>query len=266
MMNDMQQGRGARGKGQAKDKGAPASSSSLAPCPLPLAPAFLTSLLLLLLLVPAGCNVVSAGAIVGEKIFGPAAIDPVYTLGPEPVLVLVENYRNPVGALSDSEEVTRFIVEHLRDNLKVDKDDPPKITLIDPDRLIEFQNARPSEYGKMKIPQIGKALGAKQVLYVDLMVSGVDLTPGSELLRGRFNAVVKVVDVATGQTRWPNDIIDGYPVSWESKPQRPGDEVYPAAVRERALRVGANRVARLFYKWKPDEAPDDDELRAVPSI
>jgi hypothetical protein len=220
----------------------------------------------LLLLAPAGCNVVGAGAIIGEKVFGPAAIDPVYTLGPDPVLVLVENYRNPVGALSDSEEVTQFVVEHLRENLKVDKDKPARINIVDPGKLLEYQNAHPSEYAKMKIPEVGRALGAKQVLYVDLVVSGVDITPGSELLRGRFNAVVKVVDVATGQSRWPNDIIDGFPVSWESKPQRPTDNVYPAAVRERALRVGANHVARLFYKWKPDEAPDDDELRAVPSI
>lgn len=219
-----------------------------------------------LLILPAGCNVVGAGAVVAARVFGPAAIDPVYTLGPEPVLVLVENYRNPVGALSDSEEVTQFIVEQLRENLKVDKDKPARINVIDPEKLIELQNARPSEYGKMKIPQVGKALGAKQVLYVDLQVSGVDITPGSELLRGRFNAVVKVVDVATGQSRWPNDIIDGYPVGWESKPQRPGDRVYPAAVRERALRVGANRVARLFFKWKPSDFADEDELQAVPSL
>jgi hypothetical protein len=219
-----------------------------------------------LLLLPAGCNVIGAGAVVGEKIFGPAAVDPAYTLGPEPVLVLVENYRNPVGAMSDSEEVTYFIVKQLRENLKPDKEkDPPKINVIDPDKLLEFQNAHPSEYAKMKIPQVGKALGAKQVLYVDLQVSGVDVTPGSELLRGRFSAVVKVVDVATGQSRWPNDIADGYAVGWESKPQRPGDRVYPAAVRERALRVGANRVARLFYKWKPEEA-DDDTLQAVPEL
>jgi hypothetical protein len=224
------------------------------------------ALLSALLLAPAGCNIVGAGAVIGQKVFGPAAIDPVYTLGPDPVLVLVENYRNPVGALSDSEEVTQFIVEQLRENLKVDKDKPAKINVIDPGKLLEYRNAHPNEYAKMKIPEVGRALGAKQVLYVDLVVSGVDITPGSELLRGRFNAVVKVVDVATGQSRWPNDIIDGFPVTWESKPQRPTDAVYPAAVRERALRVGANHVARLFYKWKPDDAPDDDELQAVPSI
>lgn len=220
----------------------------------------------LICLAPAGCNLVGAGAVVADKVFGPAPVDPVYTLGTDPVLVLVENYRNPVGALSDSEEVTQFIVKQLRDNLKPDKENqPPKVNVIDPDKLLEFQNAHPSEYAKMKIPQVGKALGAKQVLYVDLQVSGVDLTPGSELLRGRFTAVVKVVDVATGQSRWPNDITDGYAVGWESKPQRPTDKVYPAAVRERALRVGATRVARLFYKWKPEDA-DDDSLQAVPEL
>jgi hypothetical protein len=224
------------------------------------------ALLALLALAPAGCNMVGAGAVIADKVFGPSAIDPVYVLGPEPVLVLVENYRNPVGSLSDSEQVTHFIVDHLRENLKAEKDKPAKINVIDPDKLIELQNARPSEYAKMKIPQVGKALGAKQVLYVDLQVSGVNVTPGSELLRGRFNAVVKVVDVATGQTRWPNDIADGFPVGWESKPQRPGDRVFPAAVRERALRVGASRVARLFYKWKPDDFADEDTLQAVPSL
>jgi hypothetical protein len=224
------------------------------------------NLLLATLLSLAGCNIIGAGAVVTEKVFGPSAIDPVYPLGTEPVLVLVENYRNPVGAMSDSEEVTQFIVQALRDNLKAAKDKPAKVNVIDPEKLLEFQNATHSTFAKLKIPEVGKALGAKQVIYVDLMVSGVDFTPGSELLRGRFSANVKVVDVATGQTRWPNELPDGLPVFWESKPQRPTDHVYPAAVRERALRVGSDHIARLFYKWKPDDAPDDDELRAVPSI
>ncbi|HZZ43871.1 MAG TPA: hypothetical protein VFE58_13120 [Tepidisphaeraceae bacterium] len=225
------------------------------------------SLLSLFCLFLAGCNIVGAGAVVGEKIFGPAAVDAEYKLGTEPVLILVENYRNPLGALSDSEEVSQFVVDALHENLKeTDKDKPAKINIIDPEKLLEYQNAHPIEYAKMKIPDIGRALGAKQVLYVDLMVSGVDATPGSELLRAKFAANVKVVDVATGQTRWPNDMAHGTPVAWESKPQRPTDEVYPAAVRERALRVGSDHIARLFYKWKPDDAPDDDELQAVPSI
>ena len=219
-----------------------------------------------LLLLPCGCNIIGAGAVVGNKILGPSSIDPAYPLGTEPVLVLVENFRNPVGAMSDSEEVTQFILEAFHENLKADKDKPAKINLIDHEKLLEFRNAPHSNYARLKIPEIGKALGAKQVLYVDLQVSGVDFTPGSELLRGKFSATVKVVDVATGQTRWPSDIPNGYPVSWESKPQRPTDEVYPAAVRERALRVGADHIARLFYKWKPADAPDDDELQAVPTL
>jgi hypothetical protein len=213
-----------------------------------------------------GCNVVGAGGVLAHKVLGPGAIDPLYVLGPEPTLVIVENYRNPVGAMADAEQVTTQVIKEIRENSAVKDGKPPKVTLIDQDKLIELQNTRPAEYGKMKIPQIGKALGAKQVLYVDLITSGVDVTPGSELLRGRFAARVKVVDVATGQTRFPSDIPDGLPVSWESKPQRMTDEVYPAAVRERALQVGSNYIARLFYKWKPADAPDDDAMRAVPEL
>ncbi len=221
---------------------------------------------LLLLAGLAGCTAVGAGAVVASKVLGPGAVDPVYTIGPEPTLVLVENYRNPVGAMSDSEQVTRFVTMAMNENLKADKDKPPQITIIDPEKLIELQNGRPAEYSKMKIHEVGRALGAKHVLYVDLIASGVDMTPGSELLRGVFNANVKVIDTATGQTLFPTDVPEGLAVSWQTKPQRPSDRVYPAAVRERALRVGSDHIARLFYKWKPDDAPDDDQMQAVPEL
>jgi hypothetical protein len=223
-------------------------------------------LLLATCLALPGCNLVGAGGVLAHKVLGPSAVDPVYTLGPEPVVVVVENFRNPVGAMADAEEVTAMVIKDLRENLKADKDDPPKVNVIDQEKLIELQNGRPSEYGRMKIPQIGKAVGAKQVLYVDLITSGVEITPGSDLLRGRFFARVKVIDVATGQTKFPTDVPDGVPVSWGTKPQRITDRVYPAAVRVRALRVGSNYVSRLFYKWKPEDQPDDDAMQAVPEL
>lgn len=222
---------------------------------------------LLLPLLLSGCNWIGGGAVIAHKVLGPGAVDPVYVLGPDPVLVLVENYRNPVGAMADAEQVTSLVTKELQDNLKAKKEgDPVQLTLIDPEKLIELQNTRPAEYGRMKIPQIGKALGAKKVVYVDLIASGVNVTPGSELLRGRFIANVRVIDTATGQTLFPSDVPDGLPISWETKPQRMTDEVYPAAVRERSLRVGSNYIARLFYKWKPEDAPDDDRMQAVPEL
>lgn len=213
-----------------------------------------------------GCNLFAAGGAVAQKVMGNEPVDPLYIPSNEPMLVLVENYRNPVGSSADAILVTQFIIDNLKANLPTEKGKPPKIVLIDNEQLLELQNGAPAEYSKMRIPQIGKKLGAKQVLYVDLMVSGVDQTPGSELLRGVFNARVKVVDVETGQNRWPNDLAGGYPVGWESKPQRPSKKVYPAAIRERALRIGANYVARLFYRWKPPDAPDDDSLQAAPEL
>jgi hypothetical protein len=215
-----------------------------------------------LCLTPAACNLFAAGGAITQKLYGNMPVDPVYVLTNEPLVVLVENYRNPVGSSADAMMVTRFINEDLKENLKPEKDKPPKITLIDYAELLELENGAPSEFSKMKIAEVGRRLGAKQVLYVDLMVSGVDQTPGSEMLRGVFNARVKVVDAATGQSRWPNDMAGGYAVGWESKPQRPSKDVYPAAVRERALRIGSHYIARLFYKWKPEDSPDDSTLQA----
>lgn len=206
-----------------------------------------------------GCNLAAGAGVASYKLFGPPAVDPVYVPTAEPMLVLVENYRNPAGASPDAEQVAQFVTENLKANIKNEKDKPPKLVLVDQEKLLELQNGRPAEFRKMKIPQVGKALGARQVLYVDLLASGVEMTPGSELLRGRFMARVKIVDVETGQNRWPSDMAEGYPVTWENKPQRPGDKVYPSTVREQALRVGANRVARLFYKWKPQDLHEDEE-------
>src|SRR2546426_898908 len=78
------------------------------------------------------------------------------------------------------------------------------VPLKSPDDLYQLRAADPIKFRKMTIPSVGKAVGAKQVLYVNLTQSRVDLTPGTEMLKGRIGVLVRVVDVTSGVTRWPS--------------------------------------------------------------
>ena len=111
---------------------------------------------------------------------------------------------------------------------------------------------------RWKIQEIGRQLGAKQVLYVTLDSIGVQSTGGSEMMRGMGSARVKVINCATGQTQWPEESTGGFPVNFESKLLTPQQEVTYEQARDGTMRHfhGGLSISRLFYKYNPS---DDDE-------
>lgn len=172
-----------------------------------------------------------------------------YKLKNRPTAVLVENFRNPDLAASDAELLTR----NLSDKLAAVEVDKKKLVEVIPfEKVLDLRNSRPKDFATMTIPQIGKAVGAEQVIYVDLQASGVAPMATGEVLQGKAAANIKVVDVATGDTLWPTEMEEGYAVSGQTSPLKGQDSSTFNAVREELYDTLADRIAKLFYKYRLD--------------
>jgi hypothetical protein len=190
-----------------------------------------------------GCNLLGAAA---AKLGPPPTIPAQYTPAPEPTLLLVENYHNPASMRLESEAVTRVLSEELTNHQVV--------PLIDPSEWARLRQAKGAAYRKMPLDAIGQALGAAQVIYVDLEQFEVDRAAAGEMYEGRADAVVRVVDTADGSVLWPTDTAGGYPISVRLPPQRTNPALGDQPVRQQLHASLADRIARLFYPWQSEGA------------
>jgi hypothetical protein len=201
---------------------------------------FVLVVALVLLLGSGGCNVLGA---IAYKTVGPSKIPPEYKPPQEPMLVLAESYSHSEQLQPAADQLTNLLVDELKTN-KV-------APLIEPDKLLSLRSDRAAEFAKMKIPDVGRALGAKQILYVDLQECDVNATAGSDSLRGIVSANVRVVDVATGKTKWP---LAGasHPIKADTNYVRKEARDTPMSIRNQMLDDLSGAIARLFYEYSPD--------------
>lgn len=188
-----------------------------------------------------GCQVIGAMA---SKFAPEPTAEAVYVPPKDNMLVLVENYRNPASMQLVSElldrQVTYQLVQHR------------VAPIINPDRLVDFRQTNSKKFSSMEIAAIGKALGAKQVLYADLVDFKTEGAIGAGMAKGHGEARVKVIDVATGEVRWPQDIADGYPVTTET-PYIPLHEgATEGTVQQQVAQQLADGLAKLFYGSETD--------------
>src|SRR5262245_22988771 len=113
----------------------------------------------------------------------------------EPSIVLAEDFQNPGNTSVESEQLARYVTQNLEK-----KSVAP---LIDPNLAVDLRSRDPSAYRKMSITDIGKSLGAKQVLYIAISNDGLDSAMGTDYRRAEAAARVRWVNVDTGKTLWP---------------------------------------------------------------
>jgi hypothetical protein len=167
----------------------------------------------------------------------------------DPMLVVAENYQNPGANALESEQLARYVCRGLEK-----KQVAP---LIDPTLVMDLRSKDPDAFRKMTITQIGQKFGARQVMYISILSDGIQDTTGAEFRRGEASALVRIVDVSTGETRWPGEAASGYPISTKTPVTKVASEADEAALkRATQARLGGD-IARLFYKYKRDEEGDD---------
>ena len=210
-----------------------------------LLPFFLLPFSFFLLLSLPGCTALGVAA---YKLHGPAKVPAMYVPQPKPMLVLVENYQHQSSVNAHADLLGRMLVKELEARRIA-----PLVSL---DQLQALRDARPREFQTMSMASIGREVGAEQILYVQLHRSDVSAVAGGDALTGQTAASVKVVDVATGDTLWPGDAGGeaGYPVAAATQlganNRAGGGNVQD--VRQRMYFDLSHQIARLFYKWQPE--------------
>lgn len=187
-----------------------------------------------------GCAVVGVAA---YKLMGPAVVPPRFTPALVPTVVLVEPTRESGGAMPEADELAVTIYSELQ-AMKV-------APMIDPQRLNELRAANPVQFPRWSISEIGRKVGAQQVIYVELRVLTIEAPPGTEVVRLLFEARVKVVQPDTAMTLWP-ETEEGEPFEFKSPFTRMTAEMSAPLLRRQVLRQAGVEVARWFYPYKPE--------------
>jgi TolB-like protein len=205
----------------------------------------------LLLLPTTGC--VPVGAVV-NKFVGEPPVPPRYVPDKtKPMLVLVENFRNPDAGRMDAQRVTIHVAEELK-RFHI----APVVTPEDAESL----RGR-ADYHDMKVEEVGRAAGARQVLYVNLQPVKVDNTVAGEMLKARTELRVRVVDVESGQTLWPQDTPQGQTLvaesPWVRSPTGDREGLPEPELRDQVARSAAHQIVKLFRTWRPDDEEQDLE-------
>src|SRR3712207_5314796 len=138
----------------------------------------LSSLLYLLssvlwLLPAAGCSPIGA---IANKFVGEPPVPARYVPDrKKPMLVLVENYRNPAAGRMDAQRVSLHVAEELKRHRIA-----PVVSPEEAEGLRER-----ADYQAMKVQDVGAAAGAGQVLYVNMQPFRIDDTVGGEIMKAR---------------------------------------------------------------------------------
>lgn len=194
----------------------------------------------LVMVVCSGCNDIG---FIADKL-GPGDIDAKFVPPKWPMVVIAENYHAPSGNLIDSEQLAELVYDHLRKH-----DVAPQ---IDPDAVMELK-ARRIDFDKMTISQIGKTVGAQQVLYINITESSLTGPVASNSLAGKWTARVKMVDVDTGQATWPRDQADGWPILVKTPLLEAAGASDEVVLRRALQEKAADAIAKLFYKSASEE-------------
>jgi hypothetical protein len=172
-------------------------------------------------------------------------------------LVLVESFRDPSSVALDAATIEQYVIEDIRQNNAA--------PMADRTPLEDLRASHPDEFHRMTIRELGEMVGAKQVIYVNLIDTTVDQTPGSEMWRGQGRALVRIIDTADGRTLWPNESTKGYSVE-ATTPLINEDQSQTLTeldLRSTLQHLLSDRIAQLFYATQQEDTQDasqDDVL------
>ncbi len=204
------------------------------------------SLLIAIVAFANGCAVIGVPL---HSAFGDPPIPAQFEPAKVPTLVLVENPRSPGDVQVDADQIAQQVCEELRTKAKME--------IIDPDKVAQLREEDPRKFHAMFITDIGKAVGAKQVIYVDLIESAVtgDLTQTT--VQAQAVAHVRVVDIASGNAVWPASPPDGKEMS-NKMDFDSTDSSRAVAMHMELLTQLSSQISKLFYTWKADNQTQED--------
>jgi hypothetical protein len=190
-----------------------------------------------------GCNIVAPAVVVAA---GPEKVEAKHILADVPTVVFIDDPKSFV-----SRELRRVIADTAGQELMVNECVNATISPQDA-MLIAARSDRASD--PMSIEEIGKAVGAQQVVYVRM--TQFAKTPDGYTPRPAASALVKVIDLASMQAYPPKEISEGWPVNAVGAPVDPS--LYSSRTSSNkileslALQLG-DEIAKVFYKHEYKE-------------
>lgn len=202
----------------------------------------LTALALTLSVVLAGC--VAAGYV--ATVFAPPQkVEALHKPASRPTAVVVENYRLPGNWAAIRDTLASQLVLELRKNNVA--------PMVDSHLVYDLRMMDPKAFRKMTVDEIGRKVGAEQVIYVDLITSSIGTATGGAMVKGDMAALVKMVDAKTGKTLWPAGVEEGYYVEIDIPYGMVNEDNTPGNVYNTLTLSSADRIAKLFYTWTVPE-------------
>lgn len=194
------------------------------------------AVLLPIVVVSGGCQAVGMAAYV----LNPPVDKARYVPPKAPMLVLVENKANPGMYVLATDQLTGYIIDDLQAY--------EVCPIVPQSKLTALQDANPN-MEKMTISQIGQAVGASQVLYVDIRKISVGAIAGVPA-SGRAEALVRVVDVKTGTTAFPSTA-ESLPVVFDTPLIDDVQNPDMVRARETMLHAAGTTIGRMFHDFSP---------------
>ena len=207
---------------------------------------WLTLGLMALASLGAGCNILGPASYI---VSGPPTIEAQHTLADVPTVIYIDDRSNQVNPIS----LRRVIADTASEDLMVKE---LLTTTISPQDAMNIAARNDRNKQIMSIEDIGKAVGAKQVIYVE-MLQFTD-TPDGFTPRPIAACRVRVVDVENRQRVFPGpDVRDAsHPMQVMTR------EVDPELYRTRSGRLQVfqglavetgHEIGKLFYKHERKE-------------
>jgi hypothetical protein len=166
------------------------------------------------------------------------------------MLVLIDTY----GLVLDSDIESQHMAITLDKLITDDK----IAAVVDQHQLEQLKDDNSADYPTMTIADIGRKVGAKQVLYVHISRDEIQKPVGSGQSRGHMEATVKIVDSATADTRWPVDSTSEavqITTKWITESENKSESDIRALMADQM----AENVEKLFKNYNIDEEATEDQ-------
>jgi hypothetical protein len=185
----------------------------------------------------------------------PPKADKVYTLPSRPTLVLVDDPANELGSPQLATIAAVSVATDLKAHGAVNQ-------VIDQNRVFDFAAKNEAEFARMGVANVGRAVGAQQVIHVHIRSATYLAEPG--MLRPSASLLVKVID--TSKPKGSRKLFPPVAEAAAGLPIRDGAYVMTVSLRHKvsggdsrsqmavirqklADKIGAE-VAKLFYNYE----------------
>jgi hypothetical protein len=165
-----------------------------------------------------GCRIAGYAA----SIYGTPPVPAAYEPAKTPMVVVVKDAPDPMGLVVESDALALKIEQQITQY--------EIAPLIPSSKLSEVRSLNLGGFAAMTPAQIGRAVGADQVLYVKIISSSLGSDGGEQMIKGLIETQVSVIDTNTGTMLWPKQSTEGMTVTYSTPMMRVSSNTNPLTV------------------------------------